>query len=232
MKKKEYSAPLGTLQHTQEYIYNKTHCSDGKYTTSCGALKRLSEKSESFKDSLLDEQSNRIKELEDCIENSASAYIDKLNVVYYRGREINRLNRIIHEKNVMIKNLILERGKVARELAAEKAVHQVDLQATKSAESALLYHEREYEKSLKEKDEVIDDISEELSRSKKREEELIETIKDYQKQLNALKPSDSVKRKKKVNGKKKNDSSGSFHIVVDDIVIPNDMYELLYFIFD
>lgn len=227
MKKKKYSAPLGTLQHTQEYIYNNT-ASVGK--DAFDVLKHLSEKSESFKDSLLDEQSNRIKELEECIENSASAYIDKLNVVYDRDREINRLNSIIHEKNVMIKNLILERGKVARELAAEKAVHQVDLQATKSAESALLYHEREYEKSLKEKDEVIDDISKELSRSKKREEELIETIKDYQKQLNALGSSEPVKKKK--NGKKKNGSSGSFHVIVDDVVIPNDMYELLDFIFE
>lgn len=195
-------------------------------------LKHLSEKSESFKDSLLDEQSNRIKELEECLEKSTSDYIDKVHLSVVRGREINRLNSIIHEKNVMIKNLILERGKVARELAAEKAVHQVDLQATKSAESALLYHEREYEKSLKEKDEVIDDISKELSRSKEREEELIETIKDYQKQLNALGSSEPVKKKKKVNCKKKNDSSGSFHIVVDDVVIPNDMYELLDFIFD
>lgn len=198
----------------------------------CETLKRLSEKSDSFKDSLLDEQKKKIDDLEERLLKLDSDYIEKINLVKVRGSEINRLSRIIHEKNVMIKNLISDRGKVARELTAEKAVHQVDLQATKSAESALLYHEREHEKSLKEKDEVIDDISKELARSKKREEELIETIKDYQEQLNSLKPSDSVKRKKKVNGKKKNDFSGSYHIVVDDVVIPNDMYELLDFIFE
>lgn len=200
-----------------------------------GEIKRLSE-NPSFTDSLLAAQKNKINDLESRLLNLDSAFIDKIHLSKVRGREISRLNKIIHDKNEMIRNLISSRGEIARKLSAEKAVHQVDLQATKSAESALLYHEREYEKSLKEKDEVIDAISDELSNSKKREQELIETVKDYQEELNRLKSSSNrcnhdVKKKKKSKRKKSSLHQG-IHVVVDDVVIPNDMYELLDFIFE
>lgn len=113
-------------------------------------------------------------------------YVDLYHKYCERGKEINRLQDILHDKNVMIQDLIKERGRIARELSAEKAVHKIDLQATKSAESALVYKEKEYEKSLKEKDDVLDVLCEELSHSKSREEELLATIKDYMKDLSEL----------------------------------------------
>lgn len=130
---------------------------------------------------------DRIDELERQLFESERDYINKVHEVNVRGKEIAKLNGIIHEKNVLIRNLIKERGKVARLLAAEKTTHDIDLQATKSAESALIYKEGEYEKSLKEKDEVIDDLSKELARSKEREEELVATVKDYVNEIEELK---------------------------------------------
>ena len=150
---------------------------------------RLSEAASQFNDALLDEQKNKIFDLEERLKKSESDYMDKVHLVCARGREINKLNKVIHEKNMMIKNLILERGRVARLLAAEQTIHKIDLQATVSAENALIYKEKEYEKSLQEKDEVIDDLSRELARSKEREEELIATVNDYLKEIDELKKS-------------------------------------------
>lgn len=144
-------------------------------------------------EAIITDQKNKIYDLEERLEKAESDYIDKVLLSCVRGREIDRLNKVIHGKNMMIKNLILERGRVARLLAAEKATHKIDLQATKSAESALIYKEKEFEKSLKEKDEVIDDLSRELAHSKEREEELIATVKDYITEIDELK----VKRKVK-----------------------------------
>ena len=148
---------------------------------------RLSESASEFNDALLAEQKKKIDDLEERLKKSDSDYIDKVHLACVRGKEIARLNKIIHDKNITIKNLISERGRVARLLTAEQATHKVDLQATKSAESALLYHEKEYKKSLQEKDEVIDDLSKELARSKEREEELIATVKDYVNEIEGLK---------------------------------------------
>lgn len=149
----------------------------------------LEESASLFNDALLDEQGRKIFDLEERLKKSESDYMDKVHLVCVRGREINKLNKVIHEKNMMIKNLILERGRVARLLAAEQTIHKIDLQATMSAENALIYKEKEYEKSLQEKDEVIDDLSRELARSKEREEELIATVNDYLKEIDELKKS-------------------------------------------
>ena len=103
---------------------------------------------------------------------------------------------------MMIKDLILERGRVARLVSAEQTIHKIDLQATVSAENALIYKEKEYEKSLQEKDEVIDDLSKELAHAKEREEELIATIKDYLKEIDELKGKRKVKNSA-MEGRKK-----------------------------
>lgn len=138
-------------------------------------------------EAIIADQNNKIADLEVRLKKADSDYMDKVHLSCVRGKEIARLNKVIHEKNVMIKNLISERGRVARLLAAEQTTHKIDLQATTSAESALIYKEKEYEKSLQEKDEVIDDLSRELAHSKEREEELIATVKDYLKEIGELK---------------------------------------------
>lgn len=167
----------------------------------------LSETASQFNDAILDEQARMIREKDSLLENCERQYgkLEGQNMVLKAkledlervrkgkaakvrelGKEIARLNGALHEKNELVKNLISDHGKVSRELHAEKAIHEIDLQATKSAESALIYKESEYEKSLREKDEVIDDLSRELAHSKKREEELMATVKDYLVEIDGL----------------------------------------------
>lgn len=186
----------------------------------------LSEAASQFNDALLDEQKNKIDDLEERLKKADSDYMDKVRLSSVRGREIAKLNKVIHEKNIMIKNLIFERGRVARLLAAEQTTHKIDLQATKSAESALIYKEKEYEKSLQEKDEVIDDLSRELAHSKEREEELVATIKDYLKEIEELK-SERGGKNSAMEGRKKKKSFEK-HIGLP-CAAPNDAKEIIFY---
>lgn len=128
----------------------------------------LKESASQFNDALLDEQGKKIKRL---------------------GKEIARLNKIIHKKNeellltkIREKNLaelglkyVGENEKLKKELA-DKVVDKIDTQALKSAESALAYKE----KVIDEKDEVIADLGKELAATKKELEEktnLVEMVR-------------------------------------------------------
>ena len=128
----------------------------------------LKEAASQFNDALLDEQGKKIK----CL-----------------GKEISRLNKIIHKKNeelrltkIREKNLaalglkyVGENEKLKKKLA-DKVVDKIDAQALKSAESALAYKE----KVIAEKDEVIADLGKVLSATKKELEEktnLVEMVR-------------------------------------------------------
>lgn len=128
----------------------------------------LKEAASQFNDALLDEQGKKIKRL---------------------GKEVARLNNIIHKKNeelrltkIREKNLaelglkyVGENEKLKKKLA-DKVVDKIDAQALKSAESALAYKE----KMIAEKDEVIADLGKELSATKKELEEktnLVEMVR-------------------------------------------------------
>lgn len=121
----------------------------------------LKEAASQFNDALLAEQGKKIKRL---------------------GKEISKLNIIIHDKNAVLsdvaeelrlskireKNLtelglkyVGENEKLKKKLA-EKIVDKIDAQALKSAESALAYKE----KVIAEKDEVIADLGKELAAQK------------------------------------------------------------------
>lgn len=114
----------------------------------------LEEAASQFNDALLDEQAKKIKRL---------------------GKEISRLNKIIHKKNeelrlstIREKNLaklglkyVGENEELKKKLA-DKVVDKIDAQALKSAESALAYKE----KVIAEKDEVIADLGKELKAKK------------------------------------------------------------------
>ena len=131
----------------------------------------LKESAFQFNDALLDEQGKKIKRL---------------------GKEIAKLNSIIHDKNAVLsdvaeelrlskireKNLaelglkyVGENEKLKKELA-DKVVDKIDAQALKSAESALAWKEKTitykdmalayYEKKIAEKDEVIAELREKL----------------------------------------------------------------------
>lgn len=128
-----------------------------------------------------------------CIHHNNDNYKYKLKRL---GKEISKLNSIIHDKNAVLsdvseelrlstireKNLaelglkyVGENEKLKKELA-DKVVDKIDAQALKSAESALTYKE----KVITEKDEVIADLGNELAATKKELEEktkLVEMVR-------------------------------------------------------
>ena len=128
----------------------------------------LSESASQFNDALLDEQGKKIKRL---------------------GKEIARLNKIIHKKNeelrltkIREKNLaelglkyVGENEKLKKKLA-DKIVNEINARSLKSAESALAYKEN----VIAEKDDVIADLGKELSAAKKELDEktkLVEMVR-------------------------------------------------------
>lgn len=169
----------------------------------------LAESATQFNDALLDEQAKKIAELtkeksnlEDQITvlNACKKHNDKIDRKQIKslGKEIARLNGIIHDKNAILadvaeelrltkireKNLaelglkyVGENEKLKKELA-DKVVDKIDAQALKSAESALAWKEKVvtykdmalayYEKKIAEKDEVIADLTHELKAKHKK----------------------------------------------------------------
>lgn len=145
-----------------------------------GVNPALEESASQFNDALLDEQGKKIKRL---------------------GKEIAKLNSIIHDKNAVLadvaeelrltkireKNLaelglkyVGENEKLKKKLA-DKIVDEIDARALKSSESALAYKE----KVIAEKDEVIADLGNELAATKKELEEktkLVEEVRKYSKE--------------------------------------------------
>lgn len=169
----------------------------------------LEESASKFNDALLDEQAKKIAELtkekanlEDQITvlNACKKHNDKIDRKQIKclGKEIAKLNGIIHDKNAVLadvaeelrlskireKNLtevcqkyMKENEELKKELA-DKVVDKIDAQALKSAESALAWKEKViaekdmalsyYEKKIAEKDEVIADLGKELKAKHKK----------------------------------------------------------------
>lgn len=175
----------------------------------------LTESASQFNDALLDEQAKKIEELtkdKELIKKASLSQLDDFIEIYNLltkesqktkrlGKEIAKLNSIIHDKNAILsdvaeelrltkireKNLaelglkyVGENEKLKNELA-DKVVDKIDAQALKSAESALAYKE----KVIAEKDEVIADLGNELAATKKELEEktkLVEEVRKYSKE--------------------------------------------------
>lgn len=178
----------------------------------------IKESASQFNDALLDEQAKKIAELtkeksnlEDQITvlNACKKHNDKIDRKQIKslGKEIARLNGIIHDKNAILadvaeelrltkireKNLaelglkyVGENEKLKKELA-DKVVDKIDAQALKSAESALAWKEKVIarkdmalaydEKKIAEKDEEIADLGNELEATKKELEAFKESYK-------------------------------------------------------
>lgn len=154
-----------------------------------------------FDKALVDEQTEKIKKLEheklDILEIASSSkqtIAEQGKKIKHLGKEITRLNKIIHNKNeelrltkIREKNLaelglkyVGENEKLKKKLA-DKIVDEIDARALKSAESALAYKE----KVIAEKDEVIADLGNELAATKKELEEktkLVEEVRKYSKE--------------------------------------------------
>ena len=177
----------------------------------------LEESASQFNDALLDEQAKKIAELtkeNERLERVSKTTTDEFNKLYYRmitksdkiealGKEIAKLNGIIHEKKKVCCELVAENTDLKEHLAeskesaknfasllsdaydelrelkkkyADKVVDEINAQALKSAESALAYKE----KVIAEKDEVIADLGNELAATKKELEEktkLVEVVR-------------------------------------------------------
>lgn len=164
----------------------------------------LAESASQFNDALLNEQAKKIAELtkeksnlEDKITvlNACKKHNDKIDRKQIKslGKEIARLNGIIHDKNAILadvaeelrltkireKNLaelglkyVGENEKLKKELA-DKVVDKINANALKSAESALAWKE----KVIAEKDEEIADLGNELEATKKELEAFKESYK-------------------------------------------------------
>ena len=108
----------------------------------------LSESASQFNDALLEEQADKIKRL---------------------GKEITRLNKAIHKKNMKIEEL---RKESSRHLRGKIKV---------------FYENVDLEKMLKDKDAVLSDVAEELRLSKIREKNLTEVSQNYMNENEELK---------------------------------------------
>lgn len=173
----------------------KLQWKDNKNTDKNPALK---EAASQFNDALLDEQAKKIEKLakenerlkdQIAVLDACKKHNDKIDrkQIKYLGKEIAKLNGIIHDKNAILsdvaeelrlskireKNLtevcqkyIKANGELKEKLA-DKVVDKIDAQALKSAESALAY-----------KEEVIDELAKENNDYKKCVEEFRNKIAD------------------------------------------------------
>lgn len=169
----------------------------------------LAESASQFNDALLDEQAKKIAELtkdKELMKKATLSQLDDFIEIYNLltkesqktkrlGKEIAKLNGIIHDKNAILSDVAeeLRLSKICeknltevcqkyvkevedlREQLANKVVDKIDAQALKSAESALAWKE----KVIAEKDDVIADLGKELTESKKRVEWVRNASKEY-----------------------------------------------------
>ena len=141
-----------TEWNEREDRLKKEHEKDTKASGSGGEQPKkgnpaLAESASQFNDALLDEQADKIKRL---------------------GKEITRLNKAIHKKNMKIEEL---RKESSRHLRGKIKV---------------FYENEDLEKMLKDKDAVLSDVAEELRLSKIREKNLTEVCQKYMKEVEDL----------------------------------------------
>ena len=143
----------------------------------------LAESASQFNDALLDEQAKKIAELtkeNERLERVSKTTTDEFNELYYRmitksdkiealGKEIARLNKIIHKKNLKIE-----------ELGKESSRHL-------EGKMKMFGENFGLEQKLKDKDAVLADVAEELRLSKIREKNLTEVCQKYVKEVETQK---------------------------------------------
>ena len=174
--KKETAELLGIVERMKQDVKEV----DYKFNAACKENERLNEKIRE----LINEKTN----LEDQITilNACKKHNDKIDRKQIKrlGKEIARLNGIIHDKNAVLadvaeelrltkireKNLVevsqkyMKENEELKNNLVDKVVAKIDAQALKSAESALAYKE----KVIAEKNEVIADLTHELKAMKKK----------------------------------------------------------------
>lgn len=156
-----------------------------------GVNPALAEAASQFNDALLDEQAKKIAELtkeNERLERVSKTTTDEFNKLYYRmitksdkiealGKEIAKLNGIIHKKNLKIE-----------ELGKESSRHL-------EGKMKMFGENFDLEQFLKDKDAVLADVAEELRLSKIREKNLTEVSQKYMKENEELKKELDVAKK-------------------------------------
>lgn len=145
-----------------------------------GVNPALKESASQFNDALLDEQAKEIVELTDenerlkdqvaviyaCKENNEKYNLKQIKRL---GKEIARLNKIIHKKNLKIEELGKESSRHLR------------------GKIKMFCENVDFEQMLKDKDAVLADVAEELRLAKIREKNLTEVGQKYMKENEELK---------------------------------------------
>ena len=154
-----------------------------KYNQNTSENHALKEAASQFNDALLDEQAKKIEELtkdKELIKKASLSQLDDFIEIYNLltkesqkakrlGKEITRLNKAIHKKNMKIEEL---RKESSRHLRGKIKV---------------FYENVDLEKMLKDKDAVLSDVAEELRLSKIREKNLTDVSQKYMKENDELK---------------------------------------------
>ena len=207
----------------------KEHEENTKSPGSCGEQPNevnhaLSESATQFNDALLDEQAKKIAELtkeNERMERVRKTTTDEFNKLYYRmitksdkiealGKEIARLNKIIHKKNLKIDEL---RKESSRHLRGKMKMFGENF---------------DLEQKLKDKDAVLADVAEELRLSKIREKNLTEVCQKYMKENEELKKelADKVVDKINANALKSAESALAYkEKVIDKLTKENNDYK-------
>lgn len=181
MEKSKYEERKARLQ--KEYKENTKAPGPGEKQSKEGnpALKEaLNESASQFNDALLDEQAKKIEELtmenerlkdqvtvlDACKENNEKYNLKQIKRL---GKEIARLNKIIHKKNLKIE-----------ELGKESSRHL-------EGKMKMFGENFDFEQELKDKNAVLADVAEKLRLSKIREKNLTEVCQKYIKANEELK---------------------------------------------
>ena len=129
-----------------------------------------------FDKALVDEQAEKIKKLEheklDILEIASSSkqtISEQADKIKRLGKEITRLNKAIHKKNMKIEELRKESSRHLR------------------GKIKMFFENEDLEQMLKDKNAVLSDVAEELRLSKIREKNLTEVCQKYMKENEELK---------------------------------------------
>lgn len=139
----------------------------------------LEEAASQFNDALLDAQAKKIKRLGKEISKLNSIIHDK-NAVLADDAEELRLSKIRENNLVEVSQKYMKENEELKKKLADKIVDEIDVRALKSAESALAWKEKviaEKDEVIAEKDELIVNLDSELAATKKELEAFKESYK-------------------------------------------------------
>jgi thiol-disulfide isomerase/thioredoxin len=204
MEKSKYEERKERLKKEYEKNTKAPGSAENRIKEDSGVNPALAESASQFNDALLDEQAKKIAELtkdKELMKKATLSQLDDFIEIYNLltkesqkterlGKEIAKLNGIIHDKNAVLadvaeelrlskireKNLTgvsqkyMKENEELRKELADKVIDKIDTQALKSAESALAWKEKviaEKDMALAYNEKEIADLQEKLAATKK-----------------------------------------------------------------